>query len=161
MAAIPECHALYRASFNELYTVGAQCLRSMSASEAGRRVGLESSLGLVEQVDAPLKVDSADASQSRLCLVEPLNTPPTTEPFEGVARGDWPFASSFASIFNYDHGLLNSHVDRGYDDGHPSNLEPGCISRPRRVGSLRALPSYSDETHSWLRRMPTVAGCSL
>mmetsp|Transcript_53819 Transcript_53819/g.111799 ORF Transcript_53819/g.111799 Transcript_53819/m.111799 type:complete len:276 (-) Transcript_53819:31-858(-) len=33
-------------------------------------------------------------------------------PFERKG-GPWPYSSSFFNIFNYDHGCLNSHVDRG------------------------------------------------
>ncbi|CAE7297616.1 unnamed protein product, partial [Symbiodinium pilosum] len=33
-------------------------------------------------------------------------------PFERKG-GPWPFSSSFFNIFNYDHGCLNSHIDRG------------------------------------------------
>lgn len=33
-------------------------------------------------------------------------------PFEGSC-GPWPYSSSFFNIFNYDHGCLNAHRDRG------------------------------------------------
>lgn len=35
-----------------------------------------------------------------------------TRPFEGEG-GPWPYSASFFNIFNYDHGCLNAHRDRG------------------------------------------------
>ena len=64
-------------------------MKSIAASTIGRRERLE-------------------------CLLEPFDAPAgLSTPFDGVASGEWPFAGSFASIFNYDLGFLNPHKDRG------------------------------------------------
>eukprot|EP00966_Prymnesium_polylepis_P294665 6804586-Prymnesium_polylepis.1 len=82
--AYPECEHLYRVAFDELYAVASQCMHSIAAYEGGR---------LQQLCGAP--------------------TNPSGEAFDGIRRGDWPFPASFASIFNYDHGFLNPHQDRG------------------------------------------------
>ena len=106
-AAYPECGARYRDAFDELYTVGARCMKAISASDVGRRARLESRL-------------------------EPFDAPPgETVPFVGVASGEWPFAGSFASIFNYDRGFLNPHKDRG--------LLTVIAGRPASAGQANAV----------------------
>lgn len=44
----------------------------------------------------------------------PLQSPCSggSRPFEGEG-GPWPYSASFFNIFNYDHGCLNAHRDRG------------------------------------------------
>jgi hypothetical protein len=78
-----ELDDLYRTAFNELYTLAARSLHACHEFP-------------------PVPPDST-----------PFAEPSQVEPFACARSRKLPYTSSFASLFNYDHGFLNAHVDRG------------------------------------------------
>ena len=62
------------------------------------------------------------------------------EPFACEASSSLPYSASFGSLFNYDHGFLNAHVDRG--------LLTAVVGRPPSSG----IDSSSDDAvRLWCR----------
>lgn len=100
----------YRNAFNELYTLAAMSLhRAWSSSPQA----------------TGLPFDGNDLSTQQ-------------EPFS-ASQHSTPYQASFASLFNYDHGFLNVHRDRGlltavygYGGTHDGTVRLWC--RPRDTG---------------------------
>tara|TARA_B100000795_G_scaffold118544_1_gene88181 strand:- start:815 stop:1564 length:750 start_codon:yes stop_codon:yes gene_type:complete len=76
---------LYRRAFNELYSLTAECASSVWA-------GLPAPPTAVR----PFAPDAVG-----------------TRPFADARARSSPYAGSFCSVFNFDHGFLNEHRDRG------------------------------------------------
>lgn len=72
-------------------------------------------------------------------------------PFEGPG-GPWPYGASFFNIFNYDHGCLNTHRDRGvltavYGVGGEPDAQ---AARPQRAASRLWLHAKGPEGARWV-----------
>mmetsp|Transcript_72045 Transcript_72045/g.211068 ORF Transcript_72045/g.211068 Transcript_72045/m.211068 type:complete len:192 (-) Transcript_72045:35-610(-) len=93
-------------------------------------------------------------------LPPPCGAEGVERPFEGEG-GPWPYDASFFNVFNYDHGCLNTHRDRGvltavYGAGLP--LRPTPV-RPQEEQPHSATSGSSGEASDeaapsrlWLRR---------
>eukprot|EP00929_Paragymnodinium_shiwhaense_P080091 TRINITY_DN41750_c0_g1_i1.p1 TRINITY_DN41750_c0_g1~~TRINITY_DN41750_c0_g1_i1.p1 ORF type:complete len:339 (+),score=33.50 TRINITY_DN41750_c0_g1_i1:344-1360(+) len=79
-------------------------------------------------------------------------------PFQGDA-GPWPYSSSFFNIFNYNHGMLNSHRDRGvltavYGTGGRAENMPAFETGTSQPSSLwLKLPAHTGG-HRWSNAVP-------
>lgn len=72
-------------------------------------------------------------------------------PFEGPG-GPWPYGASFFNIFNYDHGCLNTHRDRGvltavYGVGGEPDVH---AARPQSAASRLWLRAKGPEGARWV-----------
>ena len=76
---------LYRRAFNELYSLTADCASSVWAG-----------LPAPPTAARPFAADAVG-----------------TRPFADARARSSPYAGSFCSVFNFDHGFLNDHRDRG------------------------------------------------
>ena len=117
---IRDMDALYRRAFNELYSLTAECTSSVWAG---------------------------------------LPAPPTaTRPFPRDAVGTWPFddgrarsfpyAASFCSVFNFDHGFLNDHRDRGLVTAIYGGRAAGTSDGARQVRLWGQRPGGDGEWHA-------------
>ena len=80
-----EMDALYRRAFNELYLLTAECASSLWPG-----------LPAPPAATRPFAEDAVG-----------------TRPFADARARSSPYAGSFCSVFNFDHGFLNDHRDRG------------------------------------------------
>lgn len=88
---------LYRLAFNSLYALSVRCLHELGASNSQLK---------------PLQAHQDMQSQSTPVLpFKDPHSPAPALPFE--YNSSLPYAASFASIFNFNHGFLNAHRDRG------------------------------------------------
>ena len=85
-APAPSVDLHYRNAFNSVYQFAASSLHAACGAD----------FPLPPSSSAPYSMDGLQ-----------------TEPFAHMTNGNLPFSASFFSLFNYNHGFLNIHVDRG------------------------------------------------
>eukprot|EP00578_Thalassiosira_sp_NH16_P019216 CAMPEP_0181098032 /NCGR_PEP_ID=MMETSP1071-20121207/11897_1 /TAXON_ID=35127 /ORGANISM="Thalassiosira sp., Strain NH16" /LENGTH=306 /DNA_ID=CAMNT_0023180575 /DNA_START=763 /DNA_END=1686 /DNA_ORIENTATION=- len=108
-----------RSAFRALFEVATNCLGGMllhtpsddddgviggsSGGGRGGGNGMDSARRMFAEALLDVRGDASGTAGSEFCLFRQEN-----EPF----RAGQPFSQSFFNLFNYDHGSLNSHVDR-------------------------------------------------
>lgn len=140
-----------RLAFRALFEVATNCFSGLfdSSNSGGNSRELEldadATISIRPFAEALRQVrDSGDGDDNTFRLFQSEN-----EPFQ-TAAGQ-PFSQSFFNLFNYDHGSLNSHVDRSLLTVIYSTTAQDDLSRASSLNNPPRLENASRRSALWVK----------